>query len=122
LEVFEEVRNALEEIMDIDPEDITPETYIIRDLDAESIDLMELSVELNGKFGIEIIDDQVFLRTVRIHLNEAEKYNKEPADVLRNEYPFLDAERIQDILKDLDGGPVLKMKDLVSYIDYEAVE
>ncbi|MCF8068220.1 MAG: acyl carrier protein [Desulfobacterales bacterium] len=120
MDVFDQIRDALKEILDIEPENITPETYIIRDLDAESIDLMELSVELNEKFGIEIIDDRIFLRTVRLHLNEAEKYKKEAADVLKNEYPFLGVDRIQEILKDLDGGPVLKMKDLVSYIECEA--
>lgn len=116
IKVFHKIQEALTEILDVDPEAITPETYMVRDLDAESIDLLELSVALNAAFHVEINDDDVFLRPLRLCLIEAEESGTAPADVIRARFPFLDEARTLEILEDLQGGPVLKVKDLAAYV------
>jgi acyl carrier protein len=117
MDVLMEIRESLAEILDLEGEKITPETYIVRDLDAESIDLLELSVALNSRFKVEINDDQVFLRTLRVCLNKANG-NGGRFEGISKEFPFLGRERIGEILTDLDGGPVLKVKDLIAYIQW----
>jgi acyl carrier protein len=117
MDVFDEIRESLSEILDLDGNEITPETYIMRDLEAESIDLLELSVALNSRFKVEINDDQVFLRTLRVCLNKVNG-NGGRLEGLSRAFPFLDGERIGEILTDLDGGPVLKVKDLMAYIQW----
>lgn len=108
----------LRDILDVESRDISPETYLIRDLNAESIDLMELAVTMSSRFRISVEEDQVFLRSLRKYLSEAETQHLDKQSFLKEKYPFLSQERIREILSDLQGGPVLKIKDLDMYIDY----
>jgi acyl carrier protein len=118
MDTLAEITKSLGEILDIEAKEITPETYVVRDLGAESIDLLELSVALNARLKVEVNEDQVFLRTFRVFLNEARKDEKNPVDYLEGKLPFLGAGRIGEILADLDGGPVLKVKDLMAYVSW----
>ena len=113
-----EIRTSLGEILDIEAGEITPETYVVRDLGAESIDLLELSVALNSRFRVEVNEDKVFLRTLRVFLNEARKNEQDPLDYLQRKYPFLGEGRVGELLVDIDGGPVLKVKDLIAYVSW----
>ena len=118
-DVFREIRESLAEILDIDPLEISPESYLVRDLGAESIDLLELSVAMDSRFKVEIDDNEIYLRTLRLYLNEAEESQKEAADYLARKFPSLSGERIGEILSDLERGPVLKVKDLTGYIVHQ---
>jgi len=113
-----EIRTSLGEILDIEAGEITPETYVVRDLGAESIDLLELSVALNSRFRVEVNEDEAFLRTLRVFLNEAKENEQDPLDYLQRKYPFLAEGRVGEILVDIDGGPVLKVKDLTAYVSW----
>jgi acyl carrier protein len=118
MDIFGDIRDSLTEILDIDAADITPETYVIRELDAESIDLLELSVALNARFKVEINDDEIYLKTLRICLSEAEGNGGNAGGHIAGRFPFLSGDRIDEILSDLDGGPVLKVKDLMAYVSW----
>jgi acyl carrier protein len=115
-EIFEAIRDSLAEILDIEPLEIQPESYVVRDLGTESIDLLELSVALDSRFKVEIDDNEIYLKTLRLHLNEAEEKREPTADYLALKFPSLKKDRIAEILSDLEGGPVLKVKDLTGYI------
>ena len=114
---FEGIREILSEILDVEENRITPETYLVRDLDAESIDLLELAVAINKRFGIEVKDEEIFLIRLRRHLKEAQQKGVGIRQYLSEQYPALKRERIEEILADLEEGPVLKVEDLVSYVD-----
>ncbi len=122
MDVLNEIKKALGEILDMEENEISPEAYMIRELGVESIDLLELAVALNETFEVEIDDDAVFLRALRSYLNEAKQHEKDPADYLEEKLPFLNQERITEILPDLKDGPVLKVKDIVSYIELQLCE
>ena len=63
--IFENVRNALAEQFEVDAESITPETSLIDDLGADSLDVVELIMSLEDIFGITISDeDAAQLHTV----------------------------------------------------------
>ena len=116
MDIFRKIKEILTELLDIEEEEITPETYIVRELGAESIDFLELAVALNSGFKIEIDDDKIFLGKLRVYLMEAEQEKKDALLYLGEKFPFLSKERIKEITADLDGGPVLKVKDLISYV------
>ncbi len=109
----------LGEMLDLDGKEITAETYLIRDLGAESIDLLELAVAINQGFSIKVQDDQVFLWRLRFYMLDAAKNNADVQSYLAGKYPFLDPGRIAEIVADHDNGPVLKVKDIISYINYQ---
>jgi len=118
MDVLAEITIILADILDIEGREITPETYLIRELGAESIDLLELSVAINARFQIEVNDDELFLRTLRLHLRTAEQEGKDAVGYLAEKYPALTVARVAEILADMGGGPVLRVKDVVSYIDW----
>ena len=55
--IFEKVRDALASQSELDPETVTLETNLIDDLGADSLDVVELIMELEDEFGITISDE-----------------------------------------------------------------
>ena len=58
--VYDRVRKALAELVDIDPEAITWETDIIGDLGADSLDLVELLMTLEEEYGVSATDESAY--------------------------------------------------------------
>ena len=56
-EVFERVKEVLTEQLGVDENEITEEASFTEDLDADSLDLVELIMELEDQFGIKIPDE-----------------------------------------------------------------
>jgi len=57
-EVFNLVRDHLAEELEIDPAKITDGTRFKQDLDADSLDLYELVMELEDSYGISVSEEQ----------------------------------------------------------------
>ena len=56
-ELFECCRTIVVEQLGISPEDVTPEAKFVDDLDADSLDTVELVMAFEEAFDIEIPDD-----------------------------------------------------------------
>lgn len=56
-EIHEQVKNVLVEQLGIDEGAISEEASFQEDLDADSLDLVELIMELEDQFGIKISDE-----------------------------------------------------------------
>jgi acyl carrier protein len=56
-EVYERVKGVLSEQLGVDEAEIADEASFQEDLDADSLDLVELIMELEDQFGIKISDD-----------------------------------------------------------------
>jgi acyl carrier protein len=56
-EVFERVKEVLTDQLGVDEGEITEEASFQEDLDADSLDLVELIMELEDQFGIKISDE-----------------------------------------------------------------
>jgi acyl carrier protein len=56
-EIYERVKEVLTERLQIDEAEITPEASFQDDLNADSLDLVELIMELEDQFGIKISDE-----------------------------------------------------------------
>ena len=56
-EVFERVKEVLTEQLGVDENEVTEGASFQEDLDADSLDLVELIMELEDQFGIKISDD-----------------------------------------------------------------
>ena len=54
---FEKVRDVLAKQFEIDPETITPDTNLVDDLGADSLDVVELIMSVEDEFGIVVNDD-----------------------------------------------------------------
>lgn len=118
MSTFEKVREILAEILDFDTADIFLDSYLMRELTAESIDLLEVALEISSKFGIEVQDDDIFLRKLRGIIVDARENDLDPLSVIVEKLPHLNQERVEEMLDELKAGPVLKVRDIVSYVDY----
>lgn len=57
--MFEAIRKAISEQLNVPEENITPETRFVEDLKADSLDLVELVMDLEDRYGVEIPDEQL---------------------------------------------------------------
>ena len=55
--IFDKVREIIAEQLDVDPEEITLETDLMRDLEADSLDAVEIIVAIEEEYDIEVPDD-----------------------------------------------------------------
>ncbi|MFP6031239.1 acyl carrier protein [Helicobacter pylori] len=56
--LFETIQAVIAEQLEIDASQVTPEAKFVKDLGADSLDVVELIMALEEKFGIEIPDEQ----------------------------------------------------------------
>ena len=65
LSVEQTVKSIIVSLVSVDPEQIVPQAHIQDDLGADSITVMEMIMQLEEEFGIEIPDEEsTELRTV----------------------------------------------------------
>ena len=57
--IFEKVCAILAEALSADPDEITMETLIMEDLDADSLDVVDIAMSLEDEFGIEFPDEDL---------------------------------------------------------------
>ena len=57
--VFEKVREILCQQLDVEEDTVTMDSRIIEDLNADSLDLVDLLMSLEDEFDVEVPDDQV---------------------------------------------------------------
>ena len=75
---FEKVRSALAAQFEIDPDKITMDTNLIDDLGADSLDVVELIMNIEDEFGISISDEEAAnLFTVQRIVDFLEKLQSE---------------------------------------------
>ena len=75
--VFDDVRDVVVEQLSVAPEAVKLESKIIEDLGADSLDVVELVMDLEEKFEVEIPDgDAEKLITINDVVSYIEKLNK----------------------------------------------
>jgi acyl carrier protein len=57
-EIFEQVKAIIVDKLGVDPAKVMPEARFREDLEADSLDLVELIMEFEEKFGGEISDEE----------------------------------------------------------------
>ncbi len=55
--VFEKVKALIVEQLDVDPDTVTMETDFMKDLEADSLDAVEIILGVEDEYGIEIPDE-----------------------------------------------------------------
>ncbi|MFL7812955.1 MAG: acyl carrier protein [Anaerolineales bacterium] len=56
-DTFEQVKNIIVDLLAVDPEKVTKDARFREDLEADSLDLVELIMEFEDEFGGEISDE-----------------------------------------------------------------
>lgn len=78
MDTFERIRELLAEQLDIEAETITPESSILDDFGADSLDVVDMVMSLEDEFGVEVPDEAVEgLKTVGDVVRYVEEYSAE---------------------------------------------
>ncbi len=78
MNVFESIRKSLSEQLDVPIERITEDSDILNDLEADSLDVVDMVMNLEDEFGIEVPDDVIAnLHTVGDVVNFVKENTKE---------------------------------------------
>ena len=57
--IFDKIKTILAEQLDVDVDELSLETDIARDLNADSLDVVEMLMAIDDEFGVEIPDEEV---------------------------------------------------------------
>lgn len=72
--MFEKVRDMLAKQLNLKPEAITLESDVVKDLGADSLDVVELLITLEDDYGISIPEDDIVnVKTVKDIVDMIEK-------------------------------------------------
>ena len=75
--MFEKVRAMLAKQLNLSPDKITMESDVVKDLGADSLDVVELLISLEDDYGISIPEDDIVnVKTVKDIGEMIEKLNK----------------------------------------------
>ena len=58
-ETFERFRKCAVEVLSVEPDQVVPEASFADDLDADSLDLVELVMALEEEFGIKVEEEEL---------------------------------------------------------------
>lgn len=92
-EIFDKVREVLVDALAVDEEDVTPEANLHTDLDAESIDMLDINFRLEKSFSLKIPRGELFpesLGAADSPFVTAGKVNEKGLAELRQNYSHID--------------------------------
>ncbi|MHB1415556.1 MAG: acyl carrier protein [Chloroflexota bacterium] len=73
--IYERMKKLVSEQLGVDEEQVTPDASFVDDLNADSLDLVDLIMTLEEQFGMEISDeDAEKIRTVQDAINYIEEH------------------------------------------------
>ena len=56
--VFDQIKEIIVKELQVDPEKVTPEASLKNDLGADSLDAVEIIMDIEDEFDVQIADDQ----------------------------------------------------------------
>ncbi len=110
-EIYEKVVNSLVQALGVSRSEITPQTSLVGDLEAESIDFLDIMFRLEKDFGIEISRGELFPQEM---LRDSKfvaggKLTEAGAAALREKFAFTDLSDLQ-----ADADVQTQMSDILT--------
>ena len=120
-EVFEKVQEALVDALGVDEEEVTPEATLRGDLDAESIDFLDIVFRLEKAFDIkiergELIPQDIFENTQYV---ENGRVNADGIAKLKERMPFADLSEFESNPLVQNLGEQLTVRDMCRFVEHK---
>ncbi|MCG8450579.1 MAG: acyl carrier protein [Pirellulales bacterium] len=120
-EIFDKVREALVDALGVDDDEVTPTATLQGDLDAESIDFLDIVFRLEKSFDIKIERGELFPEDILTNTDFVQdgKVNEAGIAKLRERMPFADLSKFEaePIVQNL--GQQLTVKDMCNFVAYK---
>ena len=120
-EIFDKVREALVDALGVDDEEVTPQATLQGDLDAESIDFLDIVFRLEKSFDIKIERGELFPEDILTdtELVQDGKVNASGIAKLKERMPFADLSKFEAEPTVQNLGQQLTVKDMCSFVEYK---
>ena len=120
-EIFDKVREALVDALGVDDDEVTPTATLQGDLDAESIDFLDIVFRLEKSFDIKIERGELFPEDILTNTDFVQdgKVNEAGIVKLRERMPFADLTKFEaePIVQNL--GQQLTVKDMCNFVAHK---
>jgi len=120
-EIYEKVREALVDALGVDDEEVVPGATLQGDLDAESIDFLDIVFRLEKAFDIKIERGELFPEDILTNAEYVKdgKVNDSGIAKLRERMPFADLTKFEaePVVQNL--GQQLTVKDMCNFVAYK---
>lgn len=118
-EVFEKVQGALVDALGVDDDEVTPESTLVGDLGAESIDFLDIVFRLEKAFDIEIPRSELFPEDILTSSDYVQdgKVTEVGLVELKKRMPFVDLSKFEENAEVQEFGNLLSVVDMCRYIE-----
>ena len=120
-EIFAKVREALVDALGVDDDEVTPEATLQGDLDAESIDFLDIVFRLEKAFDIKIERGELFPEDILTNTDFVQdgKVNAAGIAKLKERMPFADLANFEanPVVQNL--GQQLTVNDMCNFVSYK---
>lgn len=120
-EIFEKVREALVDALSVDDDEVTPEATLQGDLEAESIDFLDIVFRLEKAFDIKIERGELFPEDIftDASLVQDGKVTEEGVAKLKERMPFADLSKFEAEPMVQNLMQQLTVQDMCNFVQYK---
>lgn len=118
-EVFEKVKICLVEALGVDDDEVTPESSIMGDLGAESIDWLDIVFRLERSFGIKIPHGELSPEDILTNADYVQDGKVTAAGLaqLKKRMPYADLSKFEASPEVQKFPNLLTVQDMVRYVE-----
>ena len=118
-EIFDKIKDVLENALGADSDEITMDATLIGDLGAESIDFLDISFKLEQEFSIKIDQGELFPENLMSDdtLVVDGKLTDKAMDILRERMPHVDLAKLDEQRSVDQLSEVFTVASLVDFIE-----
>lgn len=123
-EIFKKVQEVLEEALGVDEDEVTMQATLTGDLEAESIDFLDIVFRLEKAFNIKIAQDELFAPNVlqdEAFVQDGKITDKGLAE-LKERMPHVDASKLEEDRSIEKVGEVFTVEAVVKFVDRKLQE
>ncbi|MAT72200.1 MAG: acyl carrier protein [Planctomycetaceae bacterium] len=123
-EVFAKVQEALVDALGVDEEDVTPEATLQGDLDAESIDFLDIVFRLEKAFDIKIERGELFPQDILENTDYVQdgKVNAEGIAKLKERMPFANLDEFEKSPVVTNLSQQLTVQDMCNFVEHKIAQ
>jgi acyl carrier protein len=120
-EIFEKVREALVDALSVEEDEVTPEATLWGDLEAESIDFLDIVFRLEKSFDIKIERGELFPEDILTNADYVQdgKVNAQGIAKLKERMPFADLSRLEADPQVQNLKQELTVTDMCRFVEYK---
>ncbi|MCO6045124.1 acyl carrier protein [Aeoliella sp. ICT_H6.2] len=120
-EIFAKVQEALVDALGVDDDEVTPEATLQGDLDAESIDFLDIVFRLEKSFDIKIERGELFPEDILTNTDYVQdgKVNADGLAKLKERMPFANLSKFESDPQVQNLGKQLTVADMCAFVTYK---